>query len=252
MDPACWWEDHLQKLAHGEHHRALIQERRAQVLAGGTGSAVVGGLALYDAGWVRLSDSLSLGAAGLGVLGLVLAFLVFGMSFWPMEGRKFRAGSVEEWFFGTLSDGNGWLGWLVGAPRVPHRESVLSFQVQQAIKEEGHAEGNEGRAASAHARRLVAEFLHHAVKTELSWWLTPENESEAARRVVDVRYRLVFSWWAARQVGRVKADLVRAGLRLCGLSVALIALALVWEALGWWVLLIGLVGAGLWVRKEIL
>ena len=209
MDPACWWEEHLQKLAHGERHHALLQERRAQVLAGGTGSVVLGVLALYDAGWVKLSGEISLLLSGIGMKGLSLAVLVFGLAFWPLEGRKFRAGSVEELFFAAISDGKGWLGALVGAPKVPHRESVLSHQVQLAIKETGH----EGRAHSETARQHVVDFLNHALKTELSWWLLPEADNETSRRIGDVRYRLVFSWWSARQVGRIKADLVRAGLR---------------------------------------
>jgi hypothetical protein len=231
MDPARWWEEHLQELTETERRANVRQEHRAHILTGACSTAVAGLLASKEAGWLVLNGSLSSSLGGLGLLCLVGAALVFMLVFWPLEGRRFREGSIEERAFLLLSDGKSWPGWLLGARSEPHQEAELSKRLAHLHKSE--EVGLHERAHHHKTRELVAEFLKESLKTDLSWWLTPEGE----RHSVDIRYRLVFAWWASRQAARLKADLIRAGLRLVVYSVGALLLAVGLEFWGWWSLL---------------
>ncbi len=243
-DAAAFWDRQLEQAAGHERDLARRHDRigLALTVLGGVGSAGLA-LAMQAAGtWAALGTLADLLVA-FGLLVAALAAGVSGVGLTPMDGRGWRPGSLPAWvrdrsrlglqveaLAGLFPDrDDDWRSTLRRASRV---RDDLPGKIRAAL------EAREGStvATSPDARRILADWLGAALHADLAWWLEPADDTPDSIRAVETRIRLVFWFWAQRQVAEARADGIRLALRLGTWAAGLVASAFAVHLLGWWIL----------------
>ena len=255
---ARYWEEHLATLAAHERSLFALQEHRAQILAGLCGSIVAGSVAwLSTIHWWEQASFVSEVLVAGGLLGILLAAAVFWLTLTPMEGRRFRRRSLAERAYSltrALQGGSLLSGRFLPSTTVSRQArrlaEDLAADARQATDTDGL--GATDLALSPTARARLADWLKDTVRTDLGWWLDGQPDQPEERRQMEARIRMVFWFWANRQVSEAKAEMVRTGISIATWAVLLLALAGVVNLLGWWLLLLLLAVVGAWFARYIL
>lgn len=243
-----WWGRHLEVLADHERRVGDALEGRLRFATTLFGVVAGGGpLILRVTGWWSEMSWFVAFLVGSGLFAAAGAALVAVAGLAPMDGRRWRAGTLARWLHDRGEAGpplNAVAGLLPEAPgrwRDVHRRARRTrADLPDRLRAAMDTEDPPARslASSPAGRAVLVTFLKDTLQVDLGWWLAPAGDTEAADRLVETRLRLVLWWWLQRQVAAARARLLRvslgAGTAAAGL---LLAGGLVFVA-GWWLLLL--------------
>ncbi len=259
LEAAAWWERHLESLAAHERDLGRLSERRAGAMALSWALITLGlPILLGLTHWWAALGALATVLMTMAILLALAASLIFWAAQAPLDGRRFRGGSLASWLHGLATGGGplrhlqgflptrSWV-WRENLRRARRTRPELSAKVHGAL-EQGELEPVP-TAASDDARLLLCEYLQQVVGSDLSWWLEPGSDDAADIRRSETRVRQVFWFWLNRQAAQLRADLLAMGMRTGQLAVLLLVSALAVHLIGWWLLPLLLLAVGIYGAK---